>query len=284
MYYKISDLVVEIDGCSENMKSCLTEYMLPLQQEREHICHSGIFIHKLDEIDVPQGKQFGELGKWKLVEDCEKKKIYRPLNGFEDVASARIDFSENRADISLLSFEEDDIKMRDMIYSGHAFGQLMLNFNRMVVHSSCISVNGKAILFSAPSGTGKSTHTALWKEYVSGTEYINDDTPVIRLDKTDEVLACGSPWSGKTRLNNNISAPLCGIVFLERGTKNQIMPMSGVEAMGRLVGECRKFPYRDSVGQAAKLCMQLLKRVPVYRLACDISYEAVETVRKELLL
>lgn len=284
MYYKISDLVVEINGDSDYMKSCMTEYTLPLQQERERICHSGIFIHRMDELSVPQGEYSGELGKWKMIENCGQKTVYRVLNGLDDAASAKIDFSENRADISLLSFDEDDIQKRDMIYSGHAFGQLLLNYDRMVVHSSCIKVDGKAILFSAPSGTGKSTHTALWKEYVSGTEYINDDTPVIRLDKTDEVLACGSPWSGKTRLNNNISAPLCGIVFLERGTKNQIMPMSGVEAMGRLVGECRKFPYRDSVGQAAKLCMQLLKQVPVYKLACDISYEAVETVRKELLL
>lgn len=284
MYYKISDLVVEINGYSEYMKSCLTEYTLPLQQERERICHSGIFIHKMDELSIPCGDYFGELGSWKLVEDDGRKSVYRSLDGFDDIASARIDFSENRADLSLLSFSDDDIKMRDMIFSGHAFGQLLINYERMVVHSSCISVNGKAILFSAPSGTGKSTHTALWKEYIPGTEYINDDTPVIRLDKTDEVLAYGSPWSGKTRLNNNISAPLCGIVFLERGTKNQIMPMSTVEAMGRMIGECRKFPYRDSVGQAAKLCMQLMKRVPVYRLTCDISYEAVETVRKELLL
>ena len=95
-----------------------------------------------------------------------------------------------------------------------------------MIHSSCIAYKDKAILFSADSGTGKSTHTGLWKElYQDDVKFINDDKPIVRL-VNDEVIAYGTPWSGKTDLNSNISAPLKGIVILKRGVNNEIKEVS----------------------------------------------------------
>ncbi len=266
------------------MNSFVAKYTLPLQNERERICDFEIIIQKPQEIPVPQGKVVGQAGIWNMVQTSEGSSVYRTFPEAPGIVSARMDFFERCVKISILSIEGVETSGREIVFAGQAFGQMLLRHNRMVLHSSCIARNGKAILFSAPSGTGKSTHTGLWRKYYPDTYYINDDTPVLRLDMPEQVLACGSPWSGKERLNRNTQVPLSGIVFLEQGKNNIITPLSKAEAMGRLLGECRKIPFFHAVQEAADLCGQLIERVPIYRLTCDISHEAVETVRKELLL
>ncbi len=266
------------------MESFVTEYTLPLLEMRERICDLEIFIHKQQNILVPKGRTLANAGIWKMVQREDGESVYRTFPEAADIVSARIDFFDNRADIYVFSVDDIETSGREIIYSGQAFGQMLLKRQRMVMHSSCIARNGKAVLFSAPSGTGKSTHTGLWRKFYPDTQYINDDTPILRLDKPGVVLACGSPWSGKEHLNQNLQVPLCGIVFLERGENNKIEVLPKVNAMGRLLGECRKIPFRDAMQEAAELCGRLLDQVPVYRLSCNISYEAVETVRKELLL
>ena len=284
MYCEISGLVLEVQGGSDYLKSCMSEYTLPLQQERERICDLGISIQGLQEIPKPCGENLYDYGIWKMVRTNQEDSVYRTLPGSDQIVSARMDFKESRTNISVFCTENIGVEKRDFIFTGQAFSQMVLQHQRMVLHGSCIAYNGKAIIFSAPSGTGKSTHTELWKKYYPETIHINDDTPVLRLDNPDEVLACGSPWSGKTRLNTNISVPLAAIVFLEQGKENCISSLSKIEAIGRVLGEARKIPFRHAMMEAAELCGQLLERVPVYRLSCDISREAVETVRKELKL
>ncbi len=266
------------------MKSFVAEYTLPLPKERERICDFEIIIQKPQNIQVPQGKILANAGIWTMVQTAEGESVYRTFPEAPGIVSARMDFFDRCVKISILSVDGVETSGREIIFSGQAFGQMLLRHERMVLHSSCIARNGKAVLFSAPSGTGKSTHTGLWRERYPDTYYINDDTPILRLDKPGEVWACGSPWSGKEHLNRNVQVPLSGIVFLEQGKNNTITPLSKAEAMGRLLGECRKIPFCGAMQEAAELCGRLIERVPIYRLSCDISYEAVETVRKELLL
>ena len=80
------------------------------------------------------------------------------------------------------------------------------------------------------SGTGKSTHTALWlKNFAPRASIINDDKPAIRIQK-DGIFVYGTPWSGKTDQNKNVKVPLQGIAFLERGEENSITPCGGTLA------------------------------------------------------
>lgn len=280
--YGIAGLKVKFEGAGENLKNRMSEYMLPLPKEGEHTCDIGVFINRTpDEITLPDN--FKEMDSdhslWNLFETDEFKGLYRYLEKIPDCLGTRMDLYENSAKLTLLSLKEEDAVVREYAYSGFAMAQLLLKHKRMVLHSSCISVDGQAILFSAPSGTGKSTHTQLWQEYVGGVSYINDDTPILRFDKSDEVYACGSPWSGKTTLNSNVSVPLKAIVFLERGTENSIEKIGGAEAFARLVGEARKLPFKDAVELSAELCGELIKKVPIYKLKCNISKEAVDLVK-----
>ena len=298
MFCEISGLVLEIQGGGEYLKKRMANYILPLHTKREYGCDMRIQINKLQELPFLNGRgEAGTAHRWRLAErtdlfvadskESHYDTVFRTLQGFDDVVSTIMSFADDNVEISILSpdslpAEKKASDMRDYIYAGQAFSNLALKHKRLVLHSSCIAAYGKAILFSAPSGTGKSTHTGLWEKYIPDTVYINDDTPVLRFDCSGTVFACGSPWSGKTELNSNISLPLAAIVFLERGNENNIEPIRGTEALARLLGETRKLPFRTSIEQTADMCSRLIDTVPIYRLQCDISYNAVETVRQEI--
>ena len=98
-----------------------------------------------------------------------------------------------------------------------AFAEFLFDRNILLVHGSTVAVDGRAYLFAAKSGTGKSTHTRLWRErFGSRAVMVNDDKPFLRLTETG-VLVYGSPWNGKHGLGNNICVPLKAICILERG-------------------------------------------------------------------
>ena len=111
----------------------------------------------------------------------------------------------------------------------------LFEHNVLMTHGSTVAVDGKAYLFTAKCGTGKSTHTRLWRQvFGDRAVMVNDDKPFLKITDAD-VLACGSPWSGKHGLDTNITVPLQGICILERGTENQIHRISPEEALPMLL-------------------------------------------------
>ncbi len=152
-----------------------------------------------------------------------------------------------------------------------------------ILHSSSIAYKGQGIAFSANSGTGKSTHVGLWRQcFGEAVTVINDDKPAIYFDGERPIL-CGTPWSGKTDLNNNVQAPLKAIVIVERGEQNSIRRLDVVEGMNHLVHQ-RNRPYFDKELGLTMLdfTIKLLDSVPMYALTCNMSEQAVETVFKEI--
>ncbi len=167
----------------------------------------------------------------------------------------------------------------EYIYTGGAFQNRLAFLGGGVLHSSSIAYNGKGIAFSAPSGTGKSTHVGLWKErFGEAVEIINDDKPAVYFDNGQAML-CGTPWSGKTALNVNRTVPLYAIVFIERGTDNHIEKLDTVDSMFYLTSQVFRPYYDEALGvQLLDFTERLQASVPIYRLTCDISQQAVETV------
>ncbi len=165
----------------------------------------------------------------------------------------------------------------EYIWKGFEFYRQLPLFGGIMLHSSCIAMDGKAYLFSAPCGTGKSTHTALWKEYFGDrVTYINDDKPAIMLCDGN-VVAYGTPFSGKTDNNNNISAPLCGVCLLERSETNSIDQISSQEAIAFLLNQTFRPREVGAMVKTLDVLDAIFKLVPVYKLKCNMSYDAVLT-------
>ena len=108
----------------------------------------------------------------------------------------------------------------EYIQTGFAFSRTLLEFDGFCLHASAVAVDNKVVLFSAPCGTGKSTHTTLWQKYFGKDKavIVNDDKPALRLLE-DAFYVYGTPWSGKSDLSANIKVPLQAVAFLEQAKK-----------------------------------------------------------------
>ncbi len=160
--------------------------------------------------------------------------------------------------------------------TGCMFYYKLLNFDGFMLHSSTIGYNGKAYIFTADSGTGKSTHTSLWRQYVDGVVMINDDKPAMKLID-GQFHAVGTPWSGKTDQNTDISVPVGGVVLLHRGTNNTIRPATPLETIPFLMRQTQVPSKPENVDKLTDLLDKFIRQIPIYVLECDMSEDAVKT-------
>lgn len=165
----------------------------------------------------------------------------------------------------------------EYIWTGSEFYRQFIQHDGFLLHSSAVAVDNKAYLFSAASGTGKSTHTGLWLQYFGDkAEIINDDKPAIRYID-GHFFAIGTPWSGKTDLNANRAVPLQGIAFIERSTTNSIQPMPIQEGIIALMNQTLRPDDYSMMDRLLFLLDHLFQQIPIYKLACNMELEAVET-------
>ncbi|MDY3030864.1 MAG: hypothetical protein SOS24_03760 [Clostridia bacterium] len=163
----------------------------------------------------------------------------------------------------------------EYIWMGSEFYELMPEFGGLLLHSSAVVYNGEGFLFSAPCGTGKSTHTQLWLKRFEGSYILNDDKPAIRITKNG-FYVYGTPFSGKTDLNVNAGVPLKGICILERGEKNRIEKVPPEEALFGILNQTARPVAEERMDKLLTILDKLIKAVPVYRLHCNMELEAAE--------
>lgn len=148
------------------------------------------------------------------------------------------------------------------------------DYNVFLMHSSVIEVDGYAYAFTARSGVGKSTHTALWLKNVPHARVLNGDKPLYRLEPDGSLTVFGTPWNGKENWGENISAPLAAVCFIERGIENSIRRADENEVVSRVLHQLYLRGERNSVNRRLMLMDALVRAVPYYVLACNISDEA----------
>lgn len=151
----------------------------------------------------------------------------------------------------------------------------------LLMHGSAIAVDGSGYLFTAKSGTGKSTHTRIWREMLGNRAVmINDDKPLIRISENGCATAYGTPWNGKHRLANRIGIPLKAICILQRSKENNIYKISKTEAYPMLLQQI----YRPEDADRLQLMLQLIDRMQVdyWRLGCNMEPDAAETAYRAM--
>ena len=156
------------------------------------------------------------------------------------------------------------------------FAEFLFDRGVLMTHGSTVAVDGKAYLFTAKCGTGKSTHTRLWRQvFGDRAVMVNDDKPFLKITESG-VLACGSPWSGKHGLDTNITAPLQGICILQRGTENQIHRITPEDAIPMLLHQsyCPLDPEKRV--RFEELVSLLAEKTPLWQMACNMDPSAAE--------
>lgn len=185
-------------------------------------------------------------------------------------------------DITVESYAEEvkgvypkiDADMAEYLGTGVGFYKELLRFAGLMLHASAVVVDGKAYLFSAAPGVGKSTHTMLWLQEFGPRAYIlNDDKPALR--RIDETwYAFGTPWSGKHDISENIGVPIAGIAMLERGTDNQISRCAGKDVLAEILCQVNRPKGTQYRRLLVVLLDLLLREVPIWRLKCNMLPEA----------
>lgn len=149
-------------------------------------------------------------------------------------------------------------------------------YDTFVFHGSVIAVDGAGYLFTAKSGTGKSTHTRLWREYFGDKAVmINDDKPLLKIADIG-VIAYGTPYNGKHRLGCNKSVPLKAICVLERSEENHIERVTKSQVYTMLLQQVYRPQDPVQMAKTLKLVDKLAERVELYRLGCNMELEAAK--------
>ena len=152
----------------------------------------------------------------------------------------------------------------------------------LLVHASAVEFDGKGYLFLGKSGTGKSTHSRLWLEYIKGSELLNDDNPIIRI-VDEKVYVYGSPWSGKTSCYRNRRIPIGGIARLHQAPFNRITPLTGIKAYAALLPSCSCMKWDHIMAEAIHSTItKVISMIPIYSLDCLPNQEAALICFKEL--
>lgn len=161
-----------------------------------------------------------------------------------------------------------------------AMERYLVEENALVLHSAYIISDGRGIVFTAPSGTGKSTQADLWHRY-AGAEIINGDRSILWWNPEKERFdICGLPFCGSSGINKNISAPLSTVVFLSQAKANHAEICSDSESIRKMFGEMSVNQWNPrAVQKSLELIRKIAESVLMVKLECNMKPDAVETLR-----
>lgn len=183
--------------------------------------------------------------------------------------------SGREAEIFLASDALDSLRFDPVFTSLFALERQMIRKDSLILHCAYIRYQGTAILFSAPSETGKSTQADLWETY-RGSETVNGDRALLR--NMDGVWhACGWPVCGTSEICHPSDTPIGSVVMLRQGKENHAERLSPMQAFAQIYSQITINQWnREFVGKAVELIEDLVTHVPVWQLTCDISEAAVQ--------
>lgn len=258
------------------------EFLRSMEGVNEEVCDFSVRFRPVEHIeDVP-------------VEDVYQKesRYYRTVSGQEEIWYSEISGEKPYAHMMWLSdrqmlCEYEMGKECCLCYSGNicdviGLETILLKKRGFILHASFICWQNKAILFTAPSGTGKSTQAELWKTY-ENAEILNGDRAGIR-KVNDKWKASGLPFAGSSSIYRNESADLSTIIVLRKAEKNIIRRLNIVEAIRFLYPEITVHQWdKEQVGKILDILQDLIQDIPIYLLQCLPNQEAVELVKNVVL-
>ncbi len=189
--------------------------------------------------------------------------------------------SEPDADVSVPIFPESAVAEHIHLLQ-YINEKLAGSYQGLMLHAAAIVYNGKAYLFVALPGTGKTTHVCLWRQVLGDRVFIlNGDKPFLRV-KDGQILAYGGPWQGKEGYGCNGVYPLGGVYLLRRGTENRVCQVSSAEKLKGLLDAILLCEDHRAMVGAMEVLNTLCKTVPVNALYCNMETGAVDAVLRHM--
>lgn len=237
-----------------------------------------------DEVVIPNKNKVCEFTDLKVYRDDDNGLIWRFIDVNNGESYSYLIDKDKRNKV--ICIPED--RERELYDVGEIFRRIniqgsLLRNDVIILHSNFIIHNNESILFTAPSGTGKSTQGSLWEKY-KGAEVINGDRSAIG-KRNGEYFAYGFPFSGSSNICKNKDAKIKAIVTIEQGSKNEVKRLSKMEAFKFLLKEVAINRWnKEELNIAMTLIEELINRVPILHLCCKPDKEATDVLYKELMM
>lgn len=209
------------------------------------------------------------------------RSFFDPPRELTPYALVRTDHDARLVEVRYLDKGAHCVSQMDNSFFHLGFEGLLIRHDRVCFHASCIRTDRGGILFSGPSGIGKSTQADLWRKY-RGAGLINGDRPILQRTEAG-FLAWGSPYAGSSRCFVNDSVPVTALVFLAQERENRIRRLGPGEAFRRIYSGLTVYSWdREFMERACGLAAELAEGTPCYELGCRPDVSAVECLEGRL--
>jgi len=282
--FKIAGLVIQCDSVQNEliyMEQPYTDFLTDPAEQADILIRYRVCA----EFPQADGHLCYEDRRNRVYESCGRLRCYagnyNKISDFRGAISCLQYRETDRNHYELLLKKESSLTMR-MLFRGMGLEFLMALNRRVILHSSYIAWKGKGIVFSAPSGTGKSTQAELWRKHRPGTEIINGDRSILTCERgIPEVY--GLPLCGSSGIAVNKSFPLGAVVVLRQAKTNTVRRLGVREAVSLIYSECGLSLWdRDAAANVLDVVSEIAESVPVYCLSCLPHSSAVDAMERAL--
>ncbi|MBR2031916.1 MAG: hypothetical protein IKA04_06855 [Alistipes sp.] len=289
MDYRIADFLIRIEGNHSDIVAYGLQSFKPFEIETDNSATPAMILRMESVIDDEQYPPTKILHSSVFEQSYATGELSRYATGYKfkmvHEQKSLILINEDGSNIvesNLGCFEKFDATLaRFGLWI--MFGIVIAPLGGIAIHSSVVVKEGKAVLCLGESGTGKSTHTRLWRENIEGARLLNDDSPIIR-SIDGESIVYGSPWSGKTHCYVNRSFPVRALLRLSQAPHNKIRRLPALAAIGAVLPSCPPaFAYDSNLqDNICNTVSNILTSTPVYHLEClpdaaaaELSYSTI---------
>lgn len=283
MDYRIADFLLRTEGQHNNLAECGLQGFAPFEVEYNSNNEPTMLLRMDSPIDESSYSTTNVIHTFEFEQNYATGELARYATGYR--------FAMKNEDKSFLLVKEDG---SNIVHSNLGcydkvdislvrfgiwimFGIVIAPLGAIAIHSSVIVKDEGALLCLGESGTGKSTHTRLWKENIEGAKRLNDDSPIIRM-VDGKCMVYGSPWSGKSHCYVNKCFPAKGLMRLSQAPHNKIYRLPALMAIGAVLPSCPPaFAYDNALqDHICNTVSDVISCTPIYHLECLPNAEAAE--------
>ncbi|NAW51348.1 hypothetical protein GNY06_08125 [Elizabethkingia argentiflava] len=276
VYFKIADIIMElVVPFQVEITSCLPSFRNFIVKD---IQEPPLIKTKLSFSLPPENKKITKLlsdvsivwGDRFLFEESSEHYIVSVQSENKDRRGTKM-YSKKDFKESVIYMEEAELSVTSILswVLMVAFGQAIIPYKAVLFHASVVVQGDKAYAFLGKSGTGKSTHSRLWIEYLEGVKLLNDDNPIVRIMEDGKIMIFGTPWSGKTPCYRNMRVELQALVRLSQASENKWKNVEGKEALVSVLPSCTAIRWnRFLFNQMVDSLEEIIRKVRVGQLLC----------------